>query len=328
MKISLVTPAPPNSRAGNRATALRWAGLLEDLGHDVSIATAYDREQADALLAIHAWRSAASIERFARLHPHRPLVVGLAGTDVYDFLKSHRETVLRSLDLASALIGLHDLVGEALPVRFGDKVTVVYQSALPPPGGLAKAPLAGHFDVLVVGHLRDEKDPLRAAEAARRLPPESRIVVEHLGRAHNSAWAERARIETAANPRYVWRGEVGGAEVRAKLSASRVMVISSIMEGGANVVSEGDRRRHAGARLGHPRLDRASRARLRRLFSDRRHAGAGRAVATDGGGARLPRPPRGAVRGTRGAVHARTRTRRIAARVGTRHGGEQCASVT
>ena len=237
MKISLVTPAPPTSRAGNRATALRWARLLGDLGHEVAITTEYRDEPTDAMLAIHAWRSATSIHRFSQCHPDRPLVVALAGTDVYRFLESHRETVLRSLDLAGSLVGLHDLVGEALPARQRAKLEVVYQSAVPldaPPGSSP----ASRFEVLVVGHLRDEKDPLRAAEAARRLPPESRVVVEHLGRAHTLDWAERATLEMAANPRYLWRGEVGGDEVRARLSAARVMVLSSIMEGGANVVSE------------------------------------------------------------------------------------------
>ena len=42
----------------------------------------------------------------------------------------------------------------------------------------------------------------------------------------------------AANPRYLWRGEVDAVTVRDRLSRARVMVLSSIMEGGANVVSE------------------------------------------------------------------------------------------
>ena len=37
MKISLVTPAGKQSRAGNRTTAVRWAGILGDIGHRVEI---------------------------------------------------------------------------------------------------------------------------------------------------------------------------------------------------------------------------------------------------------------------------------------------------
>lgn len=237
MKISLVTPAPPASRAGNRATALRWAGLLGELGHEVEIATEYEGWAVDALVAIHAWRSSVSIAHFARRHPERPIIVALAGTDVYRFLHSHRETVLHSLDLAGAIVGLHDLVGEALPERHRTKLEVVYQSAVPLEG-VSRTPLPECFETLVVGHLRDEKDPLRAAKAARLLPQNSRIAVEHLGRAHTPAWAERAASEMADNPRYHWRGEVAGDEVRVRLARARAMILSSIMEGGANVVSE------------------------------------------------------------------------------------------
>ena len=41
-----------------------------------------------------------------------------------------------------------------------------------------------------------------------------------------------------SNPRFVWKGEVTGGEVRRWFARSHAMVISSIMEGGANVVSE------------------------------------------------------------------------------------------
>ena len=42
----------------------------------------------------------------------------------------------------------------------------------------------------------------------------------------------------ADNARYTWRGDVPAAAVRRLLSRSHAMVISSLSEGGANVVSE------------------------------------------------------------------------------------------
>ncbi len=236
MQISLITPAHKQSRAGNRTTAVRWAGILRDLGHKVHIAQDYDGADADAMVALHAWRSAASIADFDRLYPDRPLVVALTGTDIYRFINSHPKPTLGSIARADFLVGLHDLVADAIPKRFAPKVRVIHQSAVALPGKVK--PSRRRFEVCVIGHLRDEKDSLRTAYAVRTLPKESSIHVTHLGKAHNDAWAAKAKREVAKNPRYHWRGEVPGWAVRRAFARTHVMVLSSRMEGGANVISE------------------------------------------------------------------------------------------
>jgi putative glycosyltransferase (TIGR04348 family) len=231
-----VTPAGKQSHAGNRATAVRWARILGELGHRVTISQDTDGAGADMMVAVHAWRSAPSIRGFAACHPDRPLVVLLAGTDVYRFLHSHRDETLESMDRATVLIGLHDRVHRAIPRRFAKKLRIIRQSASPLPG--PRMPAKRRFAVCVVGHLRAEKDPFRAAFAARLAPPDSRLQVIQLGKAHDETWTKAAAAEMAANPRYHWRGDVTGGQVRRQLARSHAMVISSIMEGGANVVSE------------------------------------------------------------------------------------------
>jgi glycosyltransferase involved in cell wall biosynthesis len=86
--------------------------------------------------------------------------------------------------------------------------------------------------------LREEKDPLRTALAARLLPTNSRIRIVQLGRAHDADWERQAKAEMAANARYRWRGELPGWAVRRMLARAPLMVLSSVMEGGANVISE------------------------------------------------------------------------------------------
>ena len=90
----------------------------------------------------------------------------------------------------------------------------------------------------MIGHLREVKDPFRAAEAARRLPATSRLRIVHLGAAETPQWAAKAKAEMKANPRYLWRGDRPRAEVRRLLGRARAMVLSSVSEGGANVISE------------------------------------------------------------------------------------------
>jgi glycosyltransferase involved in cell wall biosynthesis len=92
--------------------------------------------------------------------------------------------------------------------------------------------------VAVVGHLRGEKDPLRAALAARGLPAASRIRIVQAGRALDVAWAQRARAEQRKNPRYAWLGELGPARARGLIARSRLLALTSRLEGGANVIGE------------------------------------------------------------------------------------------
>ena len=236
MRIILVTPARARSRFGNRITARRWAAVLRSLGHRVAIQTAWDGASAEVLIALHAWRSATSIHGFRVRFPTRPLIVALTGTDIYGFLHTEPETTRRSLECADVLVGLHDLAGEAVPPEFRARVRVVHQSVSA--GSVTRRPAKRTFDVCVVGHLRREKDPLRAAAAAREMPADSRLRVFHAGGARDPEWAETARREMARNPRYRWLGEVPAWRVRRIYERTHAMVISSLTEGGANVVSE------------------------------------------------------------------------------------------
>jgi len=235
MRIAMITPAPPTSRAGNRTTAVRWRDILVSLGHRVDVNTAYTGQNADMMIALHAWRSADSIESFADRFPRRPLIVAITGTDAYRFIHSHPAPTLRSIQLADRLVGLHDLIALTLPEDQRHKMQVIYQSATPVG---ARKPYQRYFHVSVIGHLREEKDPLRPALAARLLVPESRIQIHHYGKAHTPDWANRAQREMQSNPRYHWHGEVPRHGIRKVYRRTNLVVLPSRMEGGANVISE------------------------------------------------------------------------------------------
>ena len=196
----------------------------------------YDGAPADLMVAVHAWRSAAAIAAFKSHHPDRPVVLQLSGTDIYDYITSDPGPTLRSMELADRLVALNDLAWRVVPRRLRGRLQVIHQSAEAPPQRWS--PSTRGVVISVIGHLRDVKDPLRAAEAARLLPADSKVRIEQVGRAYTPQWAERARAEMRTNPRYRWRGDVPHAEVRRLLMRSHAMVISSLSEGGANVISE------------------------------------------------------------------------------------------
>jgi putative glycosyltransferase (TIGR04348 family) len=240
MRILIVTPEGAGSRKGNRVTAVRWVGLLRRLGHRVAISQRFDGQACDLLIALHARRSGEAVRRFRRERPEAPLVLVLAGTDLYRDLvrRASRRQVCEAMALADRLVTLNTESVRQVPARFRSKVRCILQSA--PAAGTRPQREARKqaFLVCVIGHLRAEKDPLRPAYAARRLPRSSRIRIGQAGRALDPVWSRRAAAEMRRNPRYRWLGELSAAQIRRLLARADLLVHPSRMEGGANVVGE------------------------------------------------------------------------------------------
>src|SRR4030095_8177435 len=97
---------------------------------------------------------------------------------------------------------------------------------------------SGTFNACVIGHLRAVKDPFRTAMAARLCPAASHVRVLQVGGAMTDAMAGRALKEMRVNQRYEWLGEQPRSRVQRILAKSQLCVLSSRMEGGANVLSE------------------------------------------------------------------------------------------
>ena len=235
MHIRLICPVPRASRHGNMTSALRWSRILKALGHRVVIEEKYQGANCDLLLALHAWRSADSIELFNQLHPELPIVLALTGTDIYQDIHEKPE-VQRSLELATRMMMLQPLGMDELPPHVRDKARTIFQSARQTPGG--HQPSGKTFNVSVIGHLRPVKDPMRTALASRLLPDSSRLQVLHVGGAMSMEFQAAATAETASNPRYTWLGEMPRWKARRVMAKSQAMVLTSLAEGGANVVSE------------------------------------------------------------------------------------------
>lgn len=232
VRIEIVTPKGRGSGSGNWTTADRWAHLLGESGHEVSVSESWNGEETGLLIALHARRSHESIVRFAASYPERPLVVALTGTDLYRDLRESA-AARESLELAWRLIVLQERGPYALPPPHRAKARVVYQSASP----VTREPAPETFTALVLGNLRPEKDPFRAALAARLAPEESRLRVLHAGAA-DGAHESDAREHERLSPRYRWLGQVEPQCALELLARSQVLVQSSTLEGGANAVGE------------------------------------------------------------------------------------------
>lgn len=233
-RILIVSPASARDNNGNWQTATRWARFLRGR-HAVEVAGGWrpDDPAPDLLIALHARRSAEALAAFKKAHPDSPALLVLTGTDLYRDIETSPEA-RASLETANALVVLQEAGLARLAPHLRNKARVIYQSA-----PALRPAVAGsrHIDVCMIGHLREEKDPLSFMRAAS-LVTAPRVRLLHIGGALEPGLLEAARATEAACPRYRWLGPMPHAQARQRLKRCRAMVIASRMEGGANVIIE------------------------------------------------------------------------------------------
>lgn len=234
--ILIVSPASARENNGNWQTASRWARFLR-AAYRVRIAGGWSASDPapDLLVALHARRSAAALAAFGKAHPARPSVLVLTGTDLYRDI-AHDPAARASLDHAAALVLLQPAGLALLPQELRAKARVIYQSA-PSLRPHVRSPAPRFADIVMIGHLRAEKDPLsfiRAAALVRH--PAARLL--HIGGALDPALGQAAQAAQERNPRYRWLGALPHAAARQRLKRCHAMAIASSMEGGANVIIE------------------------------------------------------------------------------------------
>jgi putative glycosyltransferase (TIGR04348 family) len=236
--IWIVSPASARANNGNWQSASRWARFLRTR-YRVTIAQQWPGEDGvaeappDLLIALHARRSAPSLDAWTRSHPQRPSLLLLTGTDLYRDIQTDA-SAQRSLQQASALVVLQPDGVQVLPPPLRLRTRVIYQSAatLRPASGARR-----HADICMIGHLREEKDPRTFMRAAALVQaPAARLV--HIGGALEPALAQAAQDTAAQHPHYHWLGAMPHAATRQRLKRCRAMVLTSHMEGGANVIIE------------------------------------------------------------------------------------------
>lgn len=234
--IVIISPALANANNGNWQTARRWSRFLRD-DYRVSIALQWDGNPCDAMIALHARRSASSIAAFSAACPTLPLVVVLTGTDLYRDILTDADAQ-RSLQLATHLVVLQPAGLAMLDPALRNKAGVIFQSA-PSLKAINKNPAipSRYFDVTMIGHMRNEKDPATFMHAAEFVQAK-KIRLIHIGSALDPALGKLAEKTRQHYSQYQWLGNLSHAATRQRLKRSQLMAITSRMEGGANVIIE------------------------------------------------------------------------------------------
>ena len=234
--ILIVSPALADANNGNWQTAWRWSRLLHPVCR-TTIASAWPvghGDEFDVLLALHARKSADSALAWAAAHGGQRLAVVLTGTDLYRDIQTDARAQ-QVLQLAGQLVVLQEQGPLALPEVLRPKTRVIFQSA---PRRATQVKTDRHLRALMVGHLRDEKDPLTYLRATHRLLARSDIVLDHIGAILDPALGQAAQDMAARHPHYRWLGGLSHAATRAHIQRAHVLVHPSKMEGGAHVILE------------------------------------------------------------------------------------------
>lgn len=230
--IAIVTPARKSSNNGNWQTAWRWSRLLAGRYH-LRVLERWSGEPCDALIALHARRSADSVAAW-HAAGRGPLVLVMTGTDLYRDI-DHDAAAQASLQRADRIVVLQELGAQRLPPALRARCTVCFQSCA---ARRALRKTARHLRALMVGHLRDEKSPETYFEAARLLAVRDDIVLDHIGAPLDAALGAQAAALAREQPRYRWLGALDHATTRRRIQQAHLLVHASRIEGGAHVISE------------------------------------------------------------------------------------------
>ena len=154
-----------------------------------------------------------------------------------------------------------------LESRWRRKCEVIFQSARPL---VRRHKAANRLDCVVVGHLREEKDPGTLFRACERIPEGLPIYIRHIGAPLDPELGNLARALAQREPRYRYAGPLPRGLTRAAIGAAHLLIHPSIVEGGANVIVEAVTGGHRGHREPHLRQRRHAGAGLSRILRARR----------------------------------------------------------
>ena len=159
----------------------------------------------------------------------------LTGTDLYRDIRNSA-LAARAMEVADRLVTLQPAGIDALPKPFRPKAVSIIQSAprFAPKAGRTKR----SWRICVLGHLRYEKDPMRAAYAVRKIDAQFDLRVVQAGGILQARYERIVAREMEINSRYQYVGALGRPAALRLLASSDLLVQSSRMEGGANAICE------------------------------------------------------------------------------------------
>ena len=243
-RVLLACPYPFESPRGNSVSANRILEILKELGNTaipISGRTSLE-DKGELLIALHARKSATAIESFHAKYPQRPVIILLTGSDLYadlDGPPENRSIMQRTLTLATRLVVAQAASIKDIPEAYRKKARVVPKSLLIEVPANQESSSAGPLKIVLPSHLRPAKAPLLVLDTLALLPDSLDVKVDHYGHAEDPELGQAAlKASEIPGARYRWHGNKPHEEVLAAFAHADLLLNTSQVEGGANVLCE------------------------------------------------------------------------------------------
>ena len=235
MKICIIHPTSNARSSGNRITALRWGRILKSLDCSVQISTELPEPGIDLLIAMNPAKIGALALDYLANSPNCRLIFAITGTDLHGS-ETNLNLSIAALEKAFRIICINPLSKELLPAKLKSRCSVILQSCsnqiLDDNSEISRK------GVIIVGHLRSEKDPMLILDALEQIDKTSRPKVSHFGAALDESYRELAYQASTGPLPYTWYGEVEPQRVQQEMRKAKALVLSSRVEGAPAVISE------------------------------------------------------------------------------------------
>ncbi len=249
--IKIFSPSGDNVVTGNYVTAKRYAYHLQNLGHRVFICNGFEGkvnvEGLRCAFVLHAEKGFHVIKELAAKNV--PVVLVLTGTDLYrDIIStknSKKEHCLKSIQLASAIVVLHEnAVSDLLKVVSfpRERIFVVLQSVVDFKKRSFFFKKKNHYKILLLSNIRKEKGIIIAIsgflEFQKNNDARYKFTLDHIGGVLDQGYFKKIinLLEGVKNVSFL--GSIEKEKLQMILAGYDLLLHSSLIEGGSLVIQE------------------------------------------------------------------------------------------
>ena len=249
--IKIFSPTGDNVVTGNYVTAKRYAYLLQNLGHRVLTLSVFEEkvsvEGVTCAFVLHAEKGFHVIKELTA--ESIPVVLVLTGTDLYrDIIstkKSKRDNCLRSIQLASAIIVLHEnAVSDLLKVVSvpRERIFVVLQSVVDFKKKRFFFKNKNEYKILLLSNIRKEKGVIVAVSGfldfKKNIDTRSKFTLDHIGGILDQSYFRKITnlLEDVKSVSFL--GSIEKEKLQTILANYDLLLHTSLIEGGSLVIQE------------------------------------------------------------------------------------------